>query len=58
MIDQTSFAVLEISGKNALAAMQRIAANDLMGERDRAIYTQLCNEKGGIEADVTVVQCR
>lgn len=54
LIDQTSFAVLEISGKNALAAMQRIAASDLMGERDRAIYTQLCNEKGGIEADVTV----
>jgi 4-methylaminobutanoate oxidase (formaldehyde-forming) len=54
LIDQTSFAALEISGKNALAAMQRIAANDLMGERDRAIYTQLCNEKGGIEADVTV----
>jgi glycine cleavage system aminomethyltransferase T/glycine/D-amino acid oxidase-like deaminating enzyme len=55
LIDQTSFAKFEISGVGAFASMQKIAANDLGGGWDRAIYTQLCNEKGGIEADVTIL---
>ncbi|MFO1121650.1 MAG: FAD-dependent oxidoreductase [Hyphomicrobiales bacterium] len=55
LIDQTSFAKFEISGPGTEAALQRIAANDLAGPPGRAIYTQLCNERGGIEADVTLV---
>jgi 4-methylaminobutanoate oxidase (formaldehyde-forming) len=55
LIDQTSFSKFEISGKGAEAAMQRIAANDLSGPPGKAVYTQLCNEKGGIEADVTLI---
>jgi len=55
LIDQTSFAKFEISGAGAEAAMQRIAANDLGGPPGKAVYTQLCNERGGIEADVTLV---
>lgn len=55
LIDQTSFSKFEISGKGAGAAMQRIAANDLSRAWSKAVYTQLCNEKGGIEADVTLV---
>ena len=55
LIDQTSFAKFEISGKGALAALNRIAANDLSGPPGKAVYTQLCNDKGGIEADVTIV---
>jgi glycine cleavage system aminomethyltransferase T/glycine/D-amino acid oxidase-like deaminating enzyme len=55
LIDQSSFAKFEISGRGALAAMNRIAANDLGGRPGKAVYTQLCNEKGGIEADVTIV---
>ncbi|MGC4023769.1 MAG: FAD-dependent oxidoreductase [Mesorhizobium sp.] len=55
LIDQTSFSKFKISGKGALAAMQRVAANDLGGEAGRAIYTQLCNDNGGIEADVTIL---
>jgi heterotetrameric sarcosine oxidase gamma subunit len=54
LIDQTSFSKFEISGNGAFAAMQKIAANDL-GTPGRAVYTQLCNEKGGIEADVTIL---
>ena len=37
------------------AALQRIAANDLSGPPGKAIYTQLCNVRGGIEADVTLI---
>ncbi len=55
LIDQTSFAKFEISGKGAAAALQRIAVNDLSGAPGKAVYTQLCNDKGGIEADVTFV---
>ncbi len=55
LIDQTSFAKFEIAGVGAEAALQRIAANDLSGPPGKAIYTQLCNEKGGIEADVTLI---
>ena len=55
LIDQTSFAKFEIRGAGTEAALQRIAANDLSGPPGKAVYTQLCNEKGGIEADVTLV---
>jgi 4-methylaminobutanoate oxidase (formaldehyde-forming) len=55
LIDQTSFSKLEIRGRNARQALDRIAANDLSGPPGKAVYTQLCNEKGGIEADVTVI---
>lgn len=55
LIDQTSFSKFEISGVGAFEALQAIAANDLSGAPGKAVYTQLCNEKGGIEADVTIV---
>ncbi len=55
LIDQSSFSKFEISGPGALQAMQKIAANDLSGPAGEAVYTQLCNERGGIEADVTIV---
>jgi 4-methylaminobutanoate oxidase (formaldehyde-forming) len=55
IIDQTSFSKFEISGKGAEAAMQRIAANDVSGPPGKAVYTQLCNVRGGIEADVTLI---
>ena len=58
LIDQTSFAKFEISGEGALGAMNRIAANELGGPPGKAVYTQLCNERGGIEADVTIVHLR
>jgi len=55
LIDQTSFAKFEITGTGALDAVQAIAANDLSGSGPRAVYTQLCNDKGGIEADLTFI---
>ncbi len=56
LIDQSSFAKLEVSGRGALAAMQRLAANDLDREPGAVIYTQLCNERGGIECDLTIMR--
>ncbi|WP_395713359.1 FAD-dependent oxidoreductase [Reyranella sp.] len=53
LIDQSSFSKYEIGGPGALAALQRLAANDLDKPRGTLTYTQLCNERGGIEADLT-----
>jgi len=53
LIDQSSFSKYEIDGPGALAALQRLAANDLDKPAGALIYTQLCNERGGIEADLT-----
>ncbi|HEX9556859.1 MAG TPA: FAD-dependent oxidoreductase [Reyranella sp.] len=53
LIDQSSFSKYEISGPGAFAALQRLAANDLDKPKGALVYTQLCNERGGIEADLT-----
>jgi sarcosine dehydrogenase len=56
LFDLSSFTKFELSGPGALAALQRIAANDLDRPDGSVVYTQLCNEKGGIEADLTIVR--
>jgi glycine cleavage system aminomethyltransferase T/glycine/D-amino acid oxidase-like deaminating enzyme len=56
LIDQSSFAKLEVTGSGAFDALQRIAANDLDRPDGSCIYTQLCNERGGIEADLTIMR--
>ncbi len=56
LIDQSSFAKLALTGRGALAALQRIAAADVDRPPGSIVYTQLCNERGGIEADVTIVR--
>jgi sarcosine dehydrogenase len=53
LIDQSSFSKYEIAGPGALACLQRLAAGDLDRPRGALVYTQLCNERGGIEADLT-----
>ena len=56
LFDQSSFSKFEIDGPGAFKALQRIAANDLDKPAGTAIYTQLCNERGGIEADLTFMR--
>ena len=56
LFDQTSFAKLEVSGPQALAALDRICANRLDRPPGRVVYTQLLNERGGIESDLTVTR--
>ena len=56
VVDQTSFAKLEVVGKGALPALQRLAVATLDRPPGAVVYTQLCNERGGIEADLTI--CR
>jgi len=52
--DISSFGKFEISGPDAQKALQWICAGDVAVEPGKLVYTQWLNERGGIEADVTV----
>jgi 4-methylaminobutanoate oxidase (formaldehyde-forming) len=56
LFDQTSFAKLEVSGPGAVGALDRICANRVDRPPSRVVYTQLLNERGGIESDLTVTR--
>ena len=56
LIDQTSFSKFELMGPGALRAVQRLAVSDMDRPVGSVINTQMCNERGGIEADVTVTR--
>ena len=53
LIDQSSFSKFEIIGPDALRALQYLTACDLDKKIGSTLYAQLCNEKGGIECDLT-----
>jgi 4-methylaminobutanoate oxidase (formaldehyde-forming) len=52
--DGASFAKLRVKGPHALRALNEISANDVDVPLGKVVYTQWCNERGGIEADLTV----
>jgi 4-methylaminobutanoate oxidase (formaldehyde-forming) len=54
IIDQTSFGKIEIKGPGSLQFLQKIAANQMDKPVGSITYTQMLNEKGGIECDLTV----
>ncbi|MET0940404.1 MAG: FAD-dependent oxidoreductase [Mesorhizobium sp.] len=56
IFDQSSFAKYEVTGKDALDALDRICANEIRKSVGRLTYTQLLNSRGGIEADLTVAR--
>jgi sarcosine dehydrogenase len=56
LIDQSSFAKFEISGPGALAAVQWLSVANMDRTVGSITYTQLCNERGGVECDLTMVR--
>ncbi len=54
--DQTSFSKLLLQGRDALAVLQRLCANEMDVAVDRMVYTPLLNERGGFESDLTVIR--
>jgi len=56
LIDMSSFTKFEISGPQACSFLQYLAVANVDKEPGGATYTQLCNERGGIEADVTIIR--
>jgi 4-methylaminobutanoate oxidase (formaldehyde-forming) len=56
LFDLSSFGKISVQGRDAGALLQRLSANDVAVEPGRTVYTQWLNERGGIEADVTVTR--
>ena len=54
--DQSSFAKYSVEGRDALKVLNRVSAANVDVEPGRIVYTQWLNERGGIEADLTVTR--
>jgi len=56
LCDHSSFAKFELAGPGALPALQRLTVSNMDKPVGNVIYTQMCNESGGIEADLTITR--
>ncbi len=56
LFDQSSFAKFVVEGRDAEAVLNRICAASVAVPIGRIVYTQWLNERGGIEADLTVTR--
>ncbi len=56
ILDMTSFGKIDVTGKDALDLLQKLAISDVDKPLGSLTYTQFLNESAGIESDVTV--CR
>ena len=56
LLELTPFAKIDVTGPDGLALLQYLCANDMEVAAGRAVYTQMLNRHGGIEADVTVTR--
>jgi 4-methylaminobutanoate oxidase (formaldehyde-forming) len=54
--DQTSFSKFLLQGRDALAVLQRLCANEMDVPIDRMVYTPMLNKRGGFESDLTVIR--
>ena len=56
LFDQSSFAKFLVEGRDACAVLNRLSVAEMDVPAGRIVYTQWCNEQGGIEADLTVTR--
>ena len=56
LFDQSSFAKFSLKGPDALEALSWIAANNVAKPVGSLIYTQMLNDRGGIECDLTIAR--
>ncbi|HEX3209762.1 MAG TPA: FAD-dependent oxidoreductase, partial [Geminicoccaceae bacterium] len=56
LFDLSSFGKFLLQGRDSEAVLQQVCANDIAVEPGRAVYTQWLNDRGGIEADLTVTR--
>ncbi|MCB1448849.1 MAG: GcvT family protein [Nitratireductor sp.] len=56
LFDMTSFGKIRVEGRDALAFLQRLCANEMDVEAGRIVYTQMLNRHGGIESDLTITR--
>ena len=56
LFDQSSFGKFRLEGRDAVTVLNRVCANNVDVAAGRVVYTQWLNERGGIEADLTVTR--
>ncbi len=56
IFDFSSFSKFEVEGPGALATLQWLTDNDLDRPPGAVTYTQMLNEQGGVECDLTVTR--
>jgi len=56
LFDQSSFTKYLVEGRDATAVLQRVCTANVDVEPGRIVYTHWLNERGGIEADLTVTR--
>ena len=56
LFDQSSFGKFRFEGRDAVTVLNRVCANNVDVAAGRVVYTQWLNERGGIEADLTVTR--
>ncbi|MGH2858976.1 MAG: GcvT family protein [Solirubrobacteraceae bacterium] len=56
LFDQSSFAKLSVEGPGAAELLERLCDNLVAREEGRIVYTQMLNQRGGIECDFTVTR--
>jgi 4-methylaminobutanoate oxidase (formaldehyde-forming) len=56
MFDQSSFSKYLVQGRDSCKVLQRISSANIDVETGRMVYTHWLNERGGIEADLTVTR--
>jgi 4-methylaminobutanoate oxidase (formaldehyde-forming) len=56
LYDQSSFGKLLVQGRDALALLQRLCANQIDVPAGRMVYTAMLNRRGGFESDLTVMR--
>jgi 4-methylaminobutanoate oxidase (formaldehyde-forming) len=54
--DLSSMAKFLLQGRDAMQVLQRICCNNVDVAVGKVVYTQMLNERGGIEADITVTR--
>jgi 4-methylaminobutanoate oxidase (formaldehyde-forming) len=54
--DQSSFAKFSVEGRDACAVLNRISTANMDVAPGKIVYTQWANERGGVEADLTVTR--
>ena len=55
LFELTPFSKFELKSSKAHAELQRLCAANIKHENGRTTYTQMLNESGGIESDLTIV---
>ncbi len=56
VIDQSSFSKYQVEGPDAEKFLNRVCSNNVAVAVGKMVYTQWLNDRGGIEADVTVTR--